>query len=180
MKPSVLSFLDEMQKIASVKTKEAGAMRDLSNWTLKQGRGVRRNVYWASKRMIHPMEGMAHGLKFIKRDLTNPHTNPFWKAMIAYGFVSGAPEAFAKEDPTGAHRSRLNRMTRFTGAQVGNIIGAPYGMVGGTLAGLAGEAAGAVLGNGIDRVRGLRLHKPTNLQASNTPLGMVAPKVGYK
>jgi hypothetical protein len=173
MKPSILSFLDEMQKIASpALKKEAGMMRNVGAWALHQ----KKDIGWAAKRMASPVEGFKHGAKFLKKDFSK--ASPFWKAVTAYGLVSEAPQAFAKEDPTGANRSRTNRLTRFAGSQVGNIIGAPYGMVGGTLAGMVGEGVGSVAGNAIDRVRGIKHKRPTTAVATPSPLQMVAPKVG--
>lgn len=178
MKPSILSFLDEMQFIASPGLrKESGVMRNVGEWSLKQARGIGKDIHGAAKAFGSPTKGVSEGAKFIHNDFKS--ANPFWKAMTAYGLVSGAPEALAKEDPSGQGRSRLNRMTRFAGAQAGNVIGAPYGFVGGTLASLAGEGAGAMIGKGIDKARGIKLKRPLHPEPSinPTPLKIVAPQI---
>lgn len=76
-----------------------------------------------------------------------------WKALMAYDLYSGVRDTAAKNDPTGAGRSRLRRGLHLAGSQLGGIMGAPYGIVGGLVAGGIGGKVGDTAGRVVDYAR---------------------------
>jgi hypothetical protein len=88
------------------------------------------------------------------------------KALTVGSAALGAPDAFAKNDPSGQGRSKLERMSRWTGSNIGGIIGAPFGLTGAFAGGAMGEMAGAGAAKVVDRIRG---YKPNRASPMLTP-----------
>lgn len=143
MNPIMINaFFDEIEKI-----KEAGAMKNIGDGALGLGKAMVSNARNTLTAFATPIKSMKTGF--------SASGGTFGKTMVGVGAALGAPEAFAKEDPTGGNRSRTERISGWAGEQAGGLIGAPHGM-------FTGSIVGSVMGKGIGRATGKAVNKAVN------------------
>ncbi len=166
---SVLSFMDELEKISQ--QKEANAFTDTvkrgAQWAGKvPGRVARYTTHTvpnqigqAGAAFLNPVDSFKRGWTQTWHPQKLPGGKPLhpaFKALMALGLVQGTYETMKPTDPTGMGRSRLQRGLQFAGQQAGGYISAPFGMAGGMVGSAIGDRTGAMLGSTIDRIRGYR------------------------
>jgi phage tail tape-measure protein len=147
------AFTQELLKISSIGgtvSRAAGAVKGAIQSEARHGvnavRALSSPVANAGKGWSGPGGWMGGGR--LTRHL------PVGPKGLTVGFGAlGAPEALRKEDPTGKNRSRSERMGRWAGSNAGGLIGAPHGYVGSMITGYVGEAAGAMAGKTVERVK---------------------------
>lgn len=144
------AFLNEMIQI-----KEAGSI--IRN--LGEGHFVNKvltNVVNTTKAFGTPVQSFKTG---IQSSISSTPGSRFFtsgtnKALLVGGAALGAPEAFAKEDPTDQGRSRSERTALWAGDQVGGIIGAPHGLTGTLTGTMLGRLGAKAAYKGYSKVKG--------------------------
>jgi hypothetical protein len=137
-------FSDELAGII----KSSGVLRNVGQRIVSGSRAVASDVGGALSAFNTPVQSLKSGAKEM---FSTKH--PFTAAMNVGLAALGAPEAFAKDDPTGAGRSRANRVASYTGNQLGSIMTTRQGFAGSLVGGMVGGKAGSIVGNSIDKVR---------------------------
>ncbi len=156
---TVLAFFDEIVKI-----KEAGILRDVGMRILTKAKalpgaaaGAIDNAGKAVSSFSTPVDSLKRGWRMTTQDFGNMSGGQ--KGLLALGLMGSGHEALAKEDPLGQGRGRVERISTAVGDQLGGIIGTPFGITGGIVAGQIGRKAGSIVGKGLTAV-GRSLKKP--------------------
>ena len=155
-----LAFVDELEKIAT--TKEAGLLRDIGMRIAKSSGNAARaaragvqggiqNAGNAVSAFSTPIDSLKRGLKASTTDFKS--MGKMQKGLMGVGLLASGHEALAKNDPLGQGRGRIERASTAVGDQLGGLIGTPFGIAGGFVAGQIGRKAGSVVGKGIEAVR---------------------------
>lgn len=158
-------------KLRSLKKKEktAGLMTNLGTKILTKAKSLPRTALNAAKSLpghargsiqnagsavsafSTPVDSFKKGLKMTTKDFGSMSKSQ--KGLLAVGLAGSTHEAVAKEDPLGKGRGRIERVATSVGDQLGGIIGTPFGITGGVVAGQIGRKAGSLVGRGAEAVQ---------------------------
>lgn len=181
-KTTIQAFADEMEKISAFRIPPgltqaaAKATKTVGNYAA----GIGKNVMETAKAFKTPVQSAKRGWHGIGPD-GKKVPGADWggakykklpvgaKSLTVAGGILGAPDAFAKEDPTGAGRGRLERTARWMGGNVGGVIGSPFGMSGAIAGGLAGEMIGGAPSSFARRLRHKQVTTGENTAPRFTP-----------
>lgn len=72
-----------------------------------------------------------------------------WKAVGVLGTAVALPSALKKEDPSGEHQTRLQRLGRVAGGTIGGTIGMSVGKGAGLVSGVTGSVIGERAGKAV-------------------------------
>lgn len=135
--------------------------------------GMPANAGKALRALAHPTRAVADGARYTIDGVRNG--GKLNAGLLALGTAAAVPLVTAQDDPTGEGMSRAGRAARFTGQQLGGLVGAPYGVGGALAGGAVGDFVGKKVGKGVDKLKGHRSKKKSQGQPTVVSQRMANP-----